>query len=181
MGAGNQGPGANDQAFVKMERPAIPGYMFGCNFPSLASESVVAGGRCPRWRLHARVTPIHDSGAFTTVIEMANRSGGPPELMRSASGLRKPADEVRGFVDAAAALVKRNSGIRAQRPSPGHFPADHLGSDDRVRRPAFFNPSFQGRHHVETVRPLSAATMCHPGNHEEPNGVRCLGGVALRA
>src|SRR2546422_10902842 len=77
------------------------------------------------------------------------------------------AGEVLGFVYASGARIARHLRIRAQRPRAIDLSGRAVRRDDPRRRLAFLDPLLERHHHVEDVRALAAATVSHPGYHEQ--------------
>src|SRR6185436_14556764 len=88
------------------------------------------------------------------------------------------ADKVRGLIDAARALVRRDLRIRAQRTRAIDRAALAVRRDDHGRRRALLHPLLERADLVEVVGAFAAAAVRHARRHEQTVIAADLAGAA---
>ena len=89
--------------------------------------------------------------------------------MKSQDGVspRLSADEVRGVIQAALAVIDGDLRMRTQQAASIDDAVSEALGDDLLRRLSLLDPSLDHAHPVEAVRAGAAASMRHARHHEE--------------
>src|ERR1700730_11143592 len=101
----------------------------------------------------------------------AGCEGASEQLPAISSALLRLADEVRGQIRIACALVPGHLRIGTERAAHVYSIIAHTIRRNLIWSLALFAPGFHGSHDGKLVRPRSAFAVIHSWNHEQPKPV----------